>query len=407
MIGLESSLLKENRNYVTVPVLKIFCKEHKLKNSSLRQDLLDSIENFANKNIENEKIVLDYFDKCFKEGEKVLKIDKIINTDFFTKEVIQEKVHVSFPKFKQSHILKANQINELSLINYVIQEDDQNSYVKQINFIFCIQVLTGRYPKETTGQTIVYPVFVDVDLENGFIIGRAKSTSVLFEYDGENLEFNDRNKKSYLYYINKAMEKVLHVLGVKKEEKTKSINAFRRAVFYLLESVTVTPDEISQKMDLFSENITEILNQFQKIYDMKLPPDLLDSAKYDLRIFVEKFLSITHPDEEIFIKDRDAYPYRISVRDHEYVTVDETAGLRQPIQRKEAFFDNKKAIFYNKLCDKVYLCYKRVNDKYFGKTPYRVSVEMKKESCLVSFPEYVREEDIQNVLSRIIEYCIV
>ena len=90
MIRLESSLLKENRNYVTVPVLKIFCSKYQLNNSSLRQDLLDSIEEFANKNDENEKLVLDYFEKCFKEGEKILKIDKLkINgTDFFIKKVI-------------------------------------------------------------------------------------------------------------------------------------------------------------------------------------------------------------------------------------------------------------------------------------------------------------------------------
>ena len=233
MIRLESSLLKENRNYVTVPVLKIFCSKYQLNNSSLRQDLLDSIEEFANKNDENEKLVLDYFEKCFKEGEKILKIDKLkINgTDFFTKEVIQKKIDESFPEFEQSYILKANPTNKLSLINYFIEEDKESQCIKKINFVFCIQVLTGKYPREASGQTIVYPVFVDVDFEDGFIIGRAKSTTVLFEYDGEQLEFDDKKRKNYLYYIDNAMEKVIYSLGIEKEENTKSLDAFRKSIF--------------------------------------------------------------------------------------------------------------------------------------------------------------------------------
>src|SRR5699024_6695219 len=107
---------------------------------------------------------------------------------------------------------------------------------------------------------------------------RAKSTTVLFEYDGEQLEFDDKKRKNYLYYIDNAMEKVIYSLGIEKEENTKSLDAFRKSIFYLLESVTTTPKEISEKMDLFSKNIKEILEQFQKIYNMKLSNQLLESA---------------------------------------------------------------------------------------------------------------------------------
>ena len=404
MLKLDSSLTKENRNYLTVPVLKDFCKRNSIKivAGSNRADIIKLIEKFANNSDENERQTLDFLEQSFKEGAKTLKIKKIRKEIEINDVILNRKVKTHFPEYEASYIITTIPQNNLDLVRYSVELD--GDHLNRISFSFLVQLLTGKYPKEDSGEVIVYPIFVDVDFETGFIIGRGKPVSVLFEYNENSLKFSENVKTSYMRLIDQAIETVQMLTNYSEEEKGKVEKGFKQAVFRLLESFSFTPKEIEKKVSKFNPKIEGILNCFENVYNLKLDKNLRKSAKYDLGIFVEKFLSITYPDEEIFIKDRDAFPYRISVMDHEYVKVDETAGLRQPIQRKEAFFDNKKAVFFHKKCDKVHLCFRRLNEKYFGNKPYRVIVEAKQDVCLIDFPEYVREEDIQNVLSRILEF---
>lgn len=406
MINLGGSLTKENRNYIILPVLKDFCSKHHIKcDVQNRADLLRIIEDYANENNKNENEVLTFLDECYKEGTKILKIKKIDKESEISEEYINNRICKVYNDYGNSFIMKSTPQKDLTLINYSTEVEE--GVVKKIEFTFTIQILTGNYLKEDEGEVVLYPVFVDLDMQNGFIIGRAKPTTLVFDFDGHSLKFDISKKHGYIEYIDLAIEKVKLLLEIEEEDRSKAMIGFKRAVFYLLESFSFTPEEIEKKMKLFEGKIGDILQEFEETYDIYLSDKLKNSARYDLNIFIEKFLSITYPDKDIFIKDRKAYPYRISVMDHEFVTVDETAGLRAPIQKKEAFFDNKKAIFYNKRCDKVHLCFKRINDKYFGKQPFRAIVEAKQEYCLINFPEYVREEDIQDVLSRITEHYIV
>lgn len=404
MLKLESSLTKENRNYLTLPILRDFCKKNgiKLASGSNRVDIIGLIEKFANRSDENEEKTLNFLEQSFKEGAKTLKIKKISKEVEINDTILDKEVKKIFPEYQDSYIIKATPKNELDLVKYSIELKNNN--LSKVKFSFLVQVLTGKYPQEESGEVMAYPVFVDIDFENNFIIGRGKPVTVLFEYNEKSLKFKDNVKTNYMAYINKAMEITQLITNFSEIEKAKAERGFKKAVFHLLESFSFTPKEIEEKVSEFGANIKSILSCFEQTYDLKLPDNLKESARYDLKVFVEKFLSITYPNEDIFIKDRDAFPYRISVMDHEYVKVDETAGLRQPIQKKEAFFDNKKAIFFNERCDKVCLCFKRLNEKYFGNQPYRVIIEAKKDFCLVDFPEYVREEDIQNVLSRILGF---
>lgn len=404
MLKLESSLTKENRNYLTLPILKDFCRKNGIKIASRnnRADIIGLIEKFANISDENEKITLNFLEQSFKEGAKTLKIKKISEGIEINDTILDEKVKKIFPKYQDSYIIKATPKSKLDLVRYSIEL--KNNSINKIKFSFLVQVLTGKYPQEELGEAMAYPIFVDVDFENNFIIGRGKPVTVLFEYNEKSLKFKENVKTSYMTYINTAMEMAQLIINFSEIEKGKAENGFKKAVFHLLESFSFTPKEIEGKVSKFHGKIENILSCFEQTYDLKLSNKLRKSARYDLGVFVEKFLSITYPNEDIFIKDRDAFPYRISVMDHEYVKVDETAGLRQPIQKKEAFFDNKKAIFFNERCDKVYLCFRRLDEKYFGNQPYRVIVEAKQDFCLVDFLEYVREEDIQNVLSRILGF---
>ena len=77
--------------------------------------------------------------------------------------------------------------------------------------------------------------------------------------------------------------------------------------------------------------------------------------------------------------------------------------MDEPLQRKKAFFDSKKAVYTDKKCDKICLCYKTIPKTYYNEKKYNVIITIYKEMFCIKFSRFVKEGDIQNVLSGIIQ----
>ena len=75
----------------------------------------------------------------------------------------------------------------------------------------------------------------------------------------------------------------------------------------------------------------------------------------------------------------------------------------KPLQCTEAFFDSKKTIIKNKKCDKLHLCFRRENSKYFGNNPFCVQFGTVSNCGYFKTGQYAEEGDIGNVLQTIFE----
>ena len=164
-----------------------------------------------------------------------------------------------------------------------------------------------------------------------------------------------------------------------------------------------TPAEIQEKLD--EEECHRI--KFVKSFLERQKIDLLRGENYknaleDLAVLMEKYISINYEDKNIFTRDRYAYPIQISATDDDSSSVEETSLDDKPLQCTPIFFDNKKVIQKQKKCDDVVMVFKREVRTYFTNSTFQAIIEVKRGAMHIDLRKYVLEEDIENVLSRII-----
>ena len=93
-------------------------------------------------------------------------------------------------------------------------------------------------------------------------------------------------------------------------------------------------------------------------------------------------------DKEIFTRHRKAYPIKLRATDEEDSHVDQTAGGDSgPLQSKAIFFDNKRMIDNDEMCDGLTLKWKRSVRTYYPET-FTVRISEKRGKCYLSFKEY-------------------
>lgn len=124
------------------------------------------------------------------------------------------------------------------------------------------------------------------------------------------------------------------------EESPNSSNEYKNRLYNLLNSFTYTPVEIEQKIAEKKSEMEHICNMVMQIfvtYKKNIERMLHGMFEIWLKIF-----SMTYPDKDIFINGRDAYPVKLDATDQQASRVQQTAGLEQPLQSKDIFFDNKR-----------------------------------------------------------------
>ncbi|MDR7856347.1 hypothetical protein [Tissierella sp.] len=405
MIQIPRSFLDENESYLVIPVLRRFCSKYNLRQFNVREELLDEILDFANMNDNNRIIFLNWLEESLKEGNKHIYIRDIFsNNEQFDElknlETCEEILATIYEDCPNNYISEATHEIEIKLQNYRIHHRD--NIVHKLSFNFTIKLLCGDSIMDV-GRYIIFPVFIDVDIENNYISGRAKPKTNLFKKtDPTNDTLIQNLKVSNKELIIEAIKKIKNDLDLEFRDNYESHTIFRNKLFNLLKYYTFTPDEIQCKINSMTNKIDNFINDVFSELEIPLLSNF-DNAKEDLNIFIEKFISINYDDQTIFTKDRDAYPVRLSATDSELTKISEASANREPLQHKEKYFDNKKSIERDESCDGMMLCFNRNNTKYFGNNPFVVSLEVIQGYLSLKFPQYVEEEDIQHVLSRAIE----
>jgi hypothetical protein len=403
MINIPNSFKETHEDYITIPILKKFCSSHGISTTDIRHNLIEEILNYSNKSKTNEDEVKYWLDEILKEGIKHIYLTRIYTYDNFiklkTKNNCEEFLKKTFADCPQNFLVTCKSIDELKLQSYLMTYDE--NVVKNISFIFTINLLEGYAGMQ--GNKIIYPIFIDVDLENGYIIGRGKSKARLFKVssDKTNLIY-ETNRINVDILVKEAIESIKNSLSIVFDDKNKSESFFKKTLYTTFSELTFTPEVIQKQIDSRNNDIDDFINDIFPKIKVNIDKNF-DKAKSDLETFIEKYISINYHDRDVFTEDRIAYPFKLISVDSEFTKIEETTSNKEPLQCKERFFDNKKSIEYEKTCDGFALFHKRLNTKYFGKTPFVVKMTIKQGYCIIRFEKYVEEEDINNVLSRIIE----
>lgn len=92
MFSIPQTFRAKDSDYVTIPVLKKFCMENKIKVAQNRVDLLNSIEEFANKNFAQEEKVNYWLEEILKMGMKTCLITKLSLNETPKVDLIQDAI---------------------------------------------------------------------------------------------------------------------------------------------------------------------------------------------------------------------------------------------------------------------------------------------------------------------------
>lgn len=390
-------------DYLQNPIMRRFLKDHNIDFVENRTDYINSIENFAAENVENKIETRNWLLKVIKEGSKEICYRKIYNISEWNRDptLVEAKIKEIFPDCPMKNILTYKNTGERKMIEYHIITNDDGDVTK-IDFTFSKLFLYGESGK--MGDVTVFPVFVEVYLDSGFIISRGKAKSTLYKYDETNHYLVGEDKVDTMSYAVSAIDKIIEVFGFETETNPKIVkNENSQMLYKIYEQYSFTPADVVDKVQSQNDLVNSFVNQV--FSNLNLDARNKEKAILDAKIFVEKFISINGNNEDIFKEDRPAYLIKVTADDEiELTKIDTTSDKKVPLQCTEAFFDSKKSVVKSKKCKRLNLIFKRTDETYFSRNnPLVVQLGTHKNHGFVKTMQYAEEADIQNVLQAIFD----
>ncbi len=391
----------ESEGYITLSAFKKFAREkkkHAFRTTVSRPEMVEDINQFAASSEENKKTVLLWVDSVLKEGIKDLYIKKIdlneeqlsrLYDDSYINELLEQEIYDPYCRFLSNHYTE-----KLQCYRYEIDNTVDGKVIK----IYLGKLITFS-DKSNGPRSNPYPIFVDIYVDKGIIVGRAKSKSNMYKYTKEFI-LKDVTTTSTEKEILSAIKHVLEIFGIATKKGILVSEEFRGMLYNMLLKYTQTPKEIVHLMADKSEEIEEmrdlLLNRI-----CELSPLYQEDVLSDITNMVEKYFSISYKDKSIFTAHREAYPLKISATDDEESKLEQKAANEDPLQSKAIFFDNKKLLQKSQLCDGVWFRFTRHSPMYFNKA-FNVRISVKSDYCFIKFTEFTMEEDIRHVLFSLI-----
>lgn len=401
---IRTSLKKDD--YIIISRLKKFCKENGIENCSCRADFVAKVEEFSDVSEANQEKVNIWLDTVSKEGIKYSYIRKIYRSDDMFKSELYWKdfIKSELKDKKMCRVNEATYSNELNIqfIEYEMSEGIVHKIKLNLGlFVYEVKKASEGYP---ILDKIIYPIFAEININKNILEIRLKSKSNIRKINNEIGLFEE--KVGDRITTENMAEEVMRFLKKKLTFNEDSLDISKDSLFKsyykLLESLTNTPTDIVNKIQSKFKDIKDFSNKMFEELNLN-SNEYIDIAEEDLNIWLEKFISLSEPNKEIFIKDKDGYPVKLIATDSEDTRIEEISAKREPLQTKSSYFDHKKILQKEQLCDGMSLAFNRIDNMYYGKDPFLVILYYKKGFGVVKFQEYVEEGDIQNVLSRIIE----
>ena len=389
-------------DYLQNPIMRRFLKEHKIEFVENRADYINAIEEYASQSDDNRREVRDWLLKIVKEGSKEICYRKIHGIGEWHRDpaLVEAKIKEVYPDCPMKNILTYKNTGERVMIEYHIltNEDDE---VTRIDITFSKLFLYGETGK--LGDVTIFPVFIEVYLNEGFVISRGKAKSTLYRYDEKNHYLIGDDKRDTMDYAVAAIDTIIDMFGFETEKSNKIVkNENSQMLYRIYEKYSFTPADVVDKVELQEDIIKGFVDQM--FANLSLDVRNKPKAILDAEIFVEKFISINGDNESIFKEDRPAYLIKVSADDEiELTKIDTTSNKKVPLQCTEAFFDSKKSVVKSKKCKRLNLIFRRNDETYLRGNPLVVQFGTHKNHGYVKTMQYAEEADIQNVLQAIFD----
>lgn len=390
-------------DYLQNPVMRRFLKKHKIELANSRADYIKAIEEYSSQSDSSKAEVEAFLLTVAKEGSKEICFRKIYRFEAWHKDpaLVEAKILEAFPNCPKKSILSYCNTGDRTLIDYHITTNELG-HVTKLDFTFSSLFLYGDAGE--LGDVTVFPVFVEVYIESGFILSRAKAKSTLYKYDAENHFLDSKSKINTTDYAVQIIDEIVRVFSFEVITKSKIVkNEIDQMLYSLYDKYSFTPKDVVEQVESQNAVTVSFVNDF--FSNLQLDARNKEAAILDAKILIEKYISINGDNEDIFKKDRPAYLIKVSTdNETELTKIDTASNKLVPLQCTEAFFDSKKSVVKSKQCKRLILVFKRADETYFGKSnPLMVQLGTQKDHGYIKTLQYAEEADIQNVLQAVFE----
>ncbi len=389
-------------DYIQIPIMKRFMKDNNIHALDTKAESIKAIEEFADKADSNKLLVEEWITKIAKEGSKEICYHKLthIPDELFDPALAKAMLAKCFSNCPMKNLLNYQNTDVPTLIYYEVKSEGGRT--TQINFTFSNKFLKTKDKATGLGDVTIYPVFIEVYLNDSFIISRAKAKSTLYKFNPNNAFLINENKIDTMTHACELMDSIIASLNLSLEtDSRKELDSVTKMLFKVYDYFSFTPKDVAEQIDTQNDTIISFIGTLFK--NLNLDIRNKEKAITDARILAEKYISINGDNESIFTQDRDAYLIKITSDDELALTKIDTSSTRTiPLQCTEAFFDSKKSVLSSKKCKRLHLVFKRTEVKYFP-TSNQLVVQFGtyKNHGYIKTMQYAEEEDLQNVLQTV------
>ena len=399
-----------------------FCRENKIAFSYYNFDgLIDKINELYDNGEIDPLALKEHLYKCLFQGRKKivfgflngLNIANIKNYDF-----LKEKINSSFALSREISCIEDIRINvemrqHLIDIRYyknnnIIKHEDSIEKIDRIVFFYIYIVNQKRKSEE---RTIALPIHVVVDLNNFEITSRVSAKDNIYYLSGE--------KAEDIKLAKNCLKNVVSSLGIRYNDDINS-NGVRSTVFNLHEKITKLPPEITAKINKIDDVTNEYIDQVGELLGAFNELERQDIQSSIKRIFTKQLIrSLSQKEKDSFIKfikkgagfSNGIFTSASSLSSIKHIGPSyEPMQLQPDYQNTLSIVDetntiNKDLIFWfkvphnNRRNNEV----KDITDNTINPNDViRSKVHIDNNGYgIISFEEYVYEEDIENVFSKI------
>lgn len=324
--------------------LKNFCLDHKMPVSEVKADLLSQVLEYAGDDEstdaykETYKWVLD----TVKSGSKEFCLKRIYIPDDTLNDAAQI-IKNKYDQCPQQDILSYKNTERFGLANYKFTYTDQGK-ISVISFLFSGILLEGNTEYER-GDRIIYPIYIDFYVDQGFIVARYKPKTTIYVCSENDIIYKENRFKP----LDRSADLINDLMKIFKMQNMdiNPVSNWGKMLYKLYLKYSFTPSDIQKKvrsMEIIRNNFINEMFETLNLREVNKK-----KAIVDMDILLEKFISINGNMEKIFKEDREAYLIKISSDDILQMTRIDTASTgNRPLQCSDTFFDGKKSILNTK-----------------------------------------------------------
>lgn len=396
-----SVINKYHLPYIQMRPIQDFYRKEKIAFSSYTIDgLINNINNLLEKGELSADLVIRNLDLWIYQGRKKI-VFRYLDSDILR----NLRKYETFKTLVEGKMEKSDEITDISKLRPDVSEKnhfidvkynfDNEGYITEAVFLF-IKIV--KYIKTDgavhTNKPMALPVHVTIDFENDEIYSRINAKTNIYDLEG-NVKLYDADIAVNL------LEYLLIKLGLNSQISTSDKDLLNKAIFKTHEIITKLPEEIEGAIKTISLDSTE----FIKSAGIKLEIDLSENSLEELEdsinnLFIKELIKRYEDEEEdIFIKDNFAFSTSITASSRHLTKLRQTSPGKKPIHAVPEYQNVRSVLDETGTIDKNTVHWRSIikKDTYFRSKLFIHD----KGYGIISFEEYVYEEEINNVFSKI------